>query len=465
MGDITLKAMPFDSNEILNPATGETTFDRVAYSRDLADWLRTYISNGILVQGGDVLGSQLKVLHKEALTCTVKTGAVCINGRTGWLVADTDITIEMGGAQPRVDRVVAELNIPNDRGIYIKTLKGAPAAEPVPPNLTQTEDVYQIPLAQVRVNASQAIIYGVTDERPSYISNVTIGIKPPTGMDAVTIALESETASLYGVQNVDAALRYLHGFNKNTIVTFTESGTWTVPKGVESISLFIIGGGGGGGSSEKSSGNYEKGGGGGGGGVAKQFLNLKVAPRQNIPIVIGAGGSPGVKGGNSSFGDIVVRGGDAGGNASYGSNGAQGSGGRGGASGGGGGDYNATNPRGGDGCSGFGYIINPLGHSTSIFDFQRYFGYDLSGAFCLFNNTLYGGGGGGGNGGYPGSPTGGNGGDGGGGDGGSFTSSDIAIATGKNGTKPGAGGGGGGGSNSITALGGSGMQGICIIAY
>ena len=38
MADITLKAMPFDSNEIIDPDTGAVSYDRGAYSRDLADW-------------------------------------------------------------------------------------------------------------------------------------------------------------------------------------------------------------------------------------------------------------------------------------------------------------------------------------------------------------------------------------------------------------------------------------------
>lgn len=207
MSDITLKAMPFDSNEILDLETGETTYDRVAYSRDLAAWLRTYFSNGVLVQGGDVLGNQLQVLHDEGLNCTVKSGAVCINGRTGWLEADKGITFEAGGAQPRIDRVVAELNIPNDRGIYIKIIQGTPAADPVAPELTQTEDVNQIPLAQINIEALSATIAGIVDERQNYISNVTIGIKPPKGMDAITVQLEPETAGKYGVENVDDALK------------------------------------------------------------------------------------------------------------------------------------------------------------------------------------------------------------------------------------------------------------------
>lgn len=223
---IMLKAMPFDSNEILDPATGETTFDRAAYSRDLADWLRTYFGNGILVRGGSVLGTQMQVIHKEALTVTVKAGEVCINGRTGWLEVDADITVGMGGAQPRIDMVVAELNLPNDRGIYLNVLTGTPAADPVAPELTQTEDVYQIPLAQVRINEATATVAEIIDERPNHISNVTIGIKPPTGMDAETVALSGETAALYNLTQgedayVDNALYAIYEYTNPDLLSWS----------------------------------------------------------------------------------------------------------------------------------------------------------------------------------------------------------------------------------------------------
>ncbi|WP_206460490.1 hypothetical protein [Anaerovorax sp. IOR16] len=207
MSKITLKAMPFDSKEILDPKTGVEVYDRVAYSKDLADWLRTYFSNGILVQGGDVLGSQMQVIHNVGMVCTIKAGGVCINGRSGWLEKDTEVTLKVGGALPRYDRIVAELNIPDDRGIYIKVLEGLPASEPEYPALTQTEDVYQIPLARIKIEADSAKIAEVIDERNDYISNVTIGIKPPTGMDAETVKVSDKTKRLYGVENVDEALK------------------------------------------------------------------------------------------------------------------------------------------------------------------------------------------------------------------------------------------------------------------
>ena len=81
---------------------------------------------------------------------------------------------------------------------------------------------------------------------------------------------------------------------------FTSSTTFTVPKGVKKIDAFCVGGGGQGGKSGTftnylGSGNdvETRAGGGGGGGYTSTVLGADVTPGQEIPIVVGAGGSGG----------------------------------------------------------------------------------------------------------------------------------------------------------------------------
>lgn len=68
----------------------------------------------------------------------------------------------------------------------------------------------------------------------------------------------------------------------NTTITFTSSGNWTAPAGVNSVRILAVGGGGAGGA------GWEGGGGGGGGFVDQTFT---VVPSTTYTIVIGAGGS------------------------------------------------------------------------------------------------------------------------------------------------------------------------------
>lgn len=216
MNKETLKAIPFDALEVLNTETGESTYDRVSYADDIARYFSSFTTNGIVVLGGNVLGDQFKVTHTTGLKVSVATGSAVIDGRVCWRdEVGEDLTLDIGEPDPRIDRIVLELNkLKDDRAVYLKVLKGTAAAVPVAPALTRTTDVYQLSLAQVLVEANQAIIAAVTDERPDEtvcgLANVTLGIKPPTGMDAETVKLSTRTYERYGIQpayaNVDEAL-------------------------------------------------------------------------------------------------------------------------------------------------------------------------------------------------------------------------------------------------------------------
>ena len=106
------------------------------------------------------------------------------------------------------------------------------------------------------------------------------------------------------------------------IVKFTTSGTttWTVPAGVTSLRVLVVGGGGGGGGcdSKNQGGSVSRGVGGSGGAVIENN-SYTVTPGQTISITIGAGGNggphaaSGFRGGDSIFGTITASGGVGGG--------------------------------------------------------------------------------------------------------------------------------------------------------
>lgn len=207
--EVILKALPFDSREVINQETGEKEYDRVAYSADLANWMKTYFSNGVLVPNGGTISTELQVTA-SGLTVTVNPGAICINGRTAWVDEATQLTVNMGGSSVRYDRIVAELNLPEDRQIALKVVEGTTN----PPSLVRTGDVYQMSLAQVRVNANAAVIASVIDERQDEsvcgISNVMVGVKIPSGDSAENIGVSDEVAGIYRLtgnnKNVEKAL-------------------------------------------------------------------------------------------------------------------------------------------------------------------------------------------------------------------------------------------------------------------
>lgn len=251
--------------------------------------------------------------------------------------------------------------------------------------------------------------------------------------------------------------------------TFTSSGIFTVPAQVYSIDVFCVGGGGGGGTTD---GSWKRNdfyyGGGGGGYTVSQKIN--VTPYQQINVNIGMGGTPGSKGGNTTFGSVAANGGNPGYTVSSGGTYARyySHGGNGGSGGGGyrgnilGGEKSGGSD-GSDGLSDSNTKPNHVGGTGQ---------HTTTRAFAESSGTLYSGGGGGvqmstGNS-YP---SGGIGGNGGGGNGANVkqTSNPINATPGTSNT--GGGGGGGGykeGSDNYSpawAPGASGGSGICLIRW
>lgn len=101
--------------------------------------------------------------------------------------------------------------------------------------------------------------------------------------------------------------------------TFTASGTYTAPTGLR-FAVVDIQGVGGAGSSDNVGGAGASSGGGGGGFVRKQFLAATIGASQTI--TLGAAGTPGVNGTNTTFGALLTAGG--GGSAAAGGPGAAG---------------------------------------------------------------------------------------------------------------------------------------------
>ena len=317
--EIILPAVPFDSNEFVD-SQGHITYDRVAYSADYAKWWKTYFSNGILINGGGNLTTEFQTTAKSGTTITVGAGNAVINGRTAWMEEDTDITLTANTTSSvRYDLICLELNIPNDRQIALKVYEGVDYTALVTngTGLTQTDDVFQIPLSVVRVTTANALtIYDMRTRHKNWISNVNIGVNVPN--DISDLPLTTETANVYYLSGANATYDkalYKNQAPYNRAVKITNSQTWTVPNNINEIFVVVVGGGGEGGAGSSSLPDYGSGGG-GSGFVASAIL--KVQPGSKYPIVIGAGGktaSNGAagRGGTTYFGNFLWAAGGVGG--------------------------------------------------------------------------------------------------------------------------------------------------------
>lgn len=351
--EIILPAVPFDSNEFVD-SQGHITYDRVAYSADYAKWWKTYFSNGILVDGGGNLTTEFQTTVKSGTTITVGAGNAVINGRTAWMEEDTDITLTANTTSSvRYDLICLELNIPNDRQIALKVYEGVDYTALVTngTGLTQTDDVFQIPLSVIRVTTANALtIYDMRTRHKNWISNVNIGVNVPN--DISDLPLTTETAQVYHLSGANATYDkalYKNQAAYNKVVRIISSQTWSVPDNVNEIFVVAVGGGGGGGYGNTAATDYSSSGG-GSGFVASAIL--RVHPGDKYPCVVGAGGQGGqggssnlraTAGGTTSFGNVLFA---AGGNPGAPASNASSSSGQGSNSGGAGGaarrHYNST---------------------------------------------------------------------------------------------------------------------------
>lgn len=116
------------------------------------------------------VGNELAVSATSPTTMTVQVGL----GRgyiQGYSFDITDspeaVSIPAASTSPRIDTVVARLSVTANRNITLAVVSGTPAASPAAPALTQNDETYEMPLADIYVAAGAVSITAgnITDRR------------------------------------------------------------------------------------------------------------------------------------------------------------------------------------------------------------------------------------------------------------------------------------------------------------
>ncbi|MEZ0396841.1 MAG: hypothetical protein ABWK53_10490 [Anaerolineales bacterium] len=161
---------PFSSGS--GTAVTETYWSRMARR-----WLKSGVVDFLdrLEVYGDSTGMQVKI----------RSGAAWIHGH--YFESDATETLPIASSDPllnRIDLVALRLSY-TDHAIDFQVLTGTPGTSPTPPSLTQTDAIWEIPLAQVYVQAGSITITAndVTDLRNYCMPRKTIIMQwlPPTG--------------------------------------------------------------------------------------------------------------------------------------------------------------------------------------------------------------------------------------------------------------------------------------------
>ena len=139
----------FNSEIIGYDAENMPVFDRAEDASFFAKYFSQFISNGVFPNPS----TNMQVLAGGNMQIEVGIGTCYINGYMGWVEPAETYEIEESDTQARIDRVVARLDF-TTKDIQIKIKKGTPLGNPVAPELQRDYDIYEIGLADIRVNAN-----------------------------------------------------------------------------------------------------------------------------------------------------------------------------------------------------------------------------------------------------------------------------------------------------------------------
>lgn len=149
-----------EESSFFNSVAGDRQYDMEAF----ASYFKQFLSTGLYHKDKQ---PALRVIHVTGLQTKLEPGSAFLEGFMYRNTTEKTFSHTAANAtNPRIDRIVVRL----DRGLNARDIKavikaGTPATNPQPPALTRNDIVYEISLAQVRINAGATTIASVTDER------------------------------------------------------------------------------------------------------------------------------------------------------------------------------------------------------------------------------------------------------------------------------------------------------------
>lgn len=152
-----MQSYPFTSR-VTYDGQGLPQYDRAVDSAFLRKVFAQYFSDGVFYNPTDAL----QVVAGTGMQVLVKPGVCHIQGAMGIETAEREFPVPAAEAQPRIDTVVARLDLSLEhRSIDLYYVKGTATAEPQAPALTRNTTVWELGTANIRVESGTDT---VTDE-------------------------------------------------------------------------------------------------------------------------------------------------------------------------------------------------------------------------------------------------------------------------------------------------------------
>lgn len=209
-----------------NAINTDGVYDRKYNANDYSENLAVVISNGVLRSTGE----DLKVTA-NGLNLSVATGRGWINGH--WYhnnasMALSAVTPPTGGS--RIDRVILRLDKSlNERTVHIVYLQGTVSNTPVAPEITRNDTIYDLVLADIRVEANATTVT-VTDQRSN--SELCGWVYSTSGDDSFFRNLDNEFHEWFtDVRDELASVTLFKRYNWRTVLNAsTKSVAFDIPQ-------------------------------------------------------------------------------------------------------------------------------------------------------------------------------------------------------------------------------------------
>lgn len=148
-----ISSFPFDSQIISQDENGLPIYDRASSAADFAAMLSSFFVSGVFN------GSMCEVLAFGGMSTSIEPGHALLNGRYAQVKEREIVTHDPATALPRIDTVVLRVDLnSNVNDVVAAVIKGTPAASPIVPSLRRDGTVYEIGLANVRIEANSTAI-------------------------------------------------------------------------------------------------------------------------------------------------------------------------------------------------------------------------------------------------------------------------------------------------------------------
>lgn len=147
--------------------------DRLYDAEQITSYFDGLVSDGVY----ESIGNRFAVsAASSGLAVSVGTGRAII--KSHWIKNDDAATVSLAAADvqyPRIDAIVLRLDM-TERAVTLSAKTGTPAAAPVMPEITRTDEVYELYLASVYVAKNATAPGTITDLRPSTYCGWVTGI-------------------------------------------------------------------------------------------------------------------------------------------------------------------------------------------------------------------------------------------------------------------------------------------------